>query len=200
MSAKGKEGAVEKQNGAVKQPLASMAEVWKAAKIKVDPNNARKHGKKQIAQLRSSWREYGQVWPLLVRPNGTLIAGHGRFEAGKAEGSKLFTVIVARGWTEERCRAFALLDNKIPLNASWDKDKLAVELAALTESGVDAGELGFNENEISKLLEDEAAAGTNESGASPTGSFQVVIDCASEVDRDKMIKKLTADGITARAQ
>jgi hypothetical protein len=37
--------------------------------------------------------------------------------AGKAEGAAEVPVIVARGWTEEQCRACALADNKLALNS-----------------------------------------------------------------------------------
>jgi hypothetical protein len=53
------------------------------------------------------------------------IAGHGRLLAGKAEGAAEVPVIVARGWTEEQCRAYALADNKLSLNSELDDEALA---------------------------------------------------------------------------
>jgi hypothetical protein len=44
-------------------------------------------------------------------------------------------VIVARGWTSEQCRSFALLDNRVPLNAAWDDEMLRIEIADLTGLG-----------------------------------------------------------------
>jgi hypothetical protein len=45
--------------------------------------------------------------------------------AGKAEGATEVPVIVARGWTEEQCRAYAIADNKLALNSDWDDEALA---------------------------------------------------------------------------
>jgi ParB-like chromosome segregation protein Spo0J len=41
------------------------------------------HPKKQIKQLRESLQQFGWTIPMLVREDGTVIAGHGRLEAGR---------------------------------------------------------------------------------------------------------------------
>ena len=97
----------------------SAIETWPIDRPRPYERNARTHSPEQIEQLRNSFRTYGQVWPILVREDGTVISGHGRIEAAKAEGFGTLQVIVARGWTPEQCRAFALLDNRVPLNAGW---------------------------------------------------------------------------------
>ena len=40
-----------------------------------------------------------------------LIAGHGRLEAAKLEGIAEVPTVVARGWTEAQCQAYAIADN-----------------------------------------------------------------------------------------
>lgn len=124
---------------------------WPISKLKPYDRNARVHGKEQIQQLRSSFRKFGQVWPILVREDGTIIAGHGRLEAAKAERFTKVQVIVATGWSEEQCRAFGLLDNRVPLNAEWDEGKLGIELAALSAGGLDLASLGFTPLELNTL-------------------------------------------------
>jgi DNA modification methylase len=127
-------------------------EIWSIDRVQFNARNARKHPPYQIDQLRSSFQKYGQVWPLLVREDGTLIAGAGRLEAAKLEGYREVRVLVAKDWTEEQCRAFALLDNRVALNATWDNALLGLEIADLSSLGVDISELGFAEDEIAKLL------------------------------------------------
>lgn len=127
-------------------------EDWPAEKLKPYERNARIHGAEQIGQLRASFREFGQVWPVLIRKDGTIIAGHGRLEAAKAEGLKTIRVIVASGWTEKQCRAFGLLDNRVPLNAEWDEDLLGKELGDLQVLGVDLATMGFQSVELEALL------------------------------------------------
>jgi ParB-like chromosome segregation protein Spo0J len=90
--------------------------------VKRYKRHARKHSADQMAQLRGSFKKFGQVWPILVREDGTIIAGHGRLEAAKLEGFTEVRVIIAKGWSEEQCRVFGLLDNKVALQtwtASW---------------------------------------------------------------------------------
>lgn len=127
-------------------------ETWPIGKPQKYERNARTHSAKQLAQLRDSFRKFGQVWPILVREDGTIIAGHGRLEAAKAEGMTDIRVIVATGWSEEQCRAFGLLDNRVALNSDWDETLLAAELAELSGMGVDLSMLGFAAPELSKLL------------------------------------------------
>lgn len=130
---------------------AHQVETWPVDRLNPYARNARKHSAKQVEQLRASFREFGQVWPILVREDGTIIAGHGRLEAAKAEGLTEIRVIVARGWSETRCRAFGVLDNKVALNSEWDESLLGAELAELGGLGIDSGLLGFDAAEMAAL-------------------------------------------------
>lgn len=127
-------------------------ETWPIDRPKKYERNARTHSPKQVAELRDSFKMFGQVWPLLVREDGTLIAGHGRLEAARAAGLTEVRVIVAKGWTEQQCRAFGLLDNKVALNSAWDEKLLGLELASLSGLGIDLAQLGFAPQELNKLL------------------------------------------------
>lgn len=67
--------------------------------------NARQHPAEQIEQIRQSLREYGFTVPILIREDGTVIAGHGRLEAARKEAFGDVPVVIATGWTDEQCRA-----------------------------------------------------------------------------------------------
>jgi hypothetical protein len=157
-------------------------EIWPIERIRAHVRNARKHPKKQIDDLRASFRKYGQVHTLLVREDGTLIAGHGRLEAMKHEGFSHVAVIVARGWTEARCRAFALLDNKIALNSEWGDDLLASEWKDRALLDEDVKALGFDGKELDKLVPPPPSSNANESKApagatlKPLVQFNIVFD------------------------
>lgn len=120
-------------------------ERWSLSKLKPYHRNARRHPPEQIEQLRRALREYGFTVPMLVREDGTLIAGHGRFEAAKAEGFTDAPVIVARGWSDDQCRAYSLIDNRLSEQSTWDSDAVAEELQALSANGVDLGFYGFGD-------------------------------------------------------
>ena len=51
-----------------------------------DPRNARTHSKRQLEQIAVSIRQFGFTNPVLIDPEGVLIAGHGRLLAAKSIG------------------------------------------------------------------------------------------------------------------
>jgi ParB-like chromosome segregation protein Spo0J len=106
--------------------------------------NARHHRASQIAQIVASMREWGWTVPLLIDEEDHIIAGHGRVLAAQQLGISDVPVLVARGWTEEQKRAYRLADNQIPLNATWDKTMLRIELADLRDQAVDLELMGFS--------------------------------------------------------
>ena len=174
-------------------------EWWPIDKPIDDETNARVHPELQMEELRRSVAKYGQVWPILVRENGTIIAGHARRDACKLAGLTQIKVLVARGWTEQQCRAFALLDNRVPLNASWDITKLTSELKDLRQKGEDLMELGFNYGDIARLMPTDAATDKKNDAAELRPVYQVLIECGDESEQLRVLTKLQKDGITCRA-
>lgn len=115
-------------------------------------NNARTHSEDQIKQICASINEYGWTNPILIDESNTIIAGHGRFEAGKRLGYKEFPCIVLSGLTKAQKKAYILADNKMALNAGWDDEKLKLELENLKELDFDLGLTGFQDNEFNAIL------------------------------------------------
>ena len=122
--------------------------------LKPDPRNARTHSKQQVEQIIASIREFGFTNPILVDPEGMLIAGHGRLLAAKAMGMAEVPTIELVGLTEAQKRALRLADNKIALGAGWDLDLLKVELAELStlDLDMDLTVTGFSTGELDVLL------------------------------------------------
>ncbi len=89
-------------------------------------------------------REWGWTVPLLIDEGDHIIAGHGRVLAAERLGISEAPVVVARGWTEAQKRAYRLADNQIPLNATWDKTLLRIELSDLRDQAVDLELMGFS--------------------------------------------------------
>src|SRR5471032_1953906 len=73
-----------------------------------DPRNARTHPKRQLDQIAASIREFGFTNPLLIDPNGAIIAGHGRLLAAKAIGLSEVPTIVLADLSESQKRALRL--------------------------------------------------------------------------------------------
>ena len=141
--------AVEKPS--VAWPAAKV-EIWPIERLTVNPRNARIHGPEQIEQIRASLREFGWTMPVLVRENGMLIAGHGRLEAAKLEGITDVPTIVARGWSEAQCQAYAIADNRLTDSSDWSEELLRLELGDLQAAGFDLALTGFDQDELDRLL------------------------------------------------
>lgn len=139
---------------------ASVASLWPADAVERRPiaslvpyaRNARTHSPEQVAQIAASIREWGWTVPVLVDEDGGIIAGHGRLLAAQSLGLTDAPVMVARGWSEAKKRAYVIADNKLALNAGWDEEMLRLELLDLREIGVDLGLTGFADVELDKLF------------------------------------------------
>lgn len=134
---------------------------WPAEKVERRPveslipykNNARTHSESQVAQIAASIKEYGFTVPVLIDPKGNVIAGHGRIMAAKALGLAEIPVMVAKGWSAAKRRAYVILDNQVALNAGWDQDLLKLELTELQAEGFDIGSLGFDGPQLAAIID-----------------------------------------------
>jgi DNA modification methylase len=131
---------------------ADQVQRWPLERLVPSARNARTHSDAQVAQIAGSMREFGWTIPVLIDEEGGIIAGHGRVLAARLLGWPEAPVVVARGWSEPKKRAYKLADNKLALNAGWDEALLRVELADLREMGADLGLLGFDAGELAALL------------------------------------------------
>lgn len=118
-------------------------------------NNARTHSPEQITKLRASLREFGFVNPVLIDRNYNIIAGHGRYEAAKAEGYTEVPCVYVDHLNEAQKKAYILADNRMAMDAGWDEELLKVELEALEAESFDLSLTGFDEDELSDLFKEE---------------------------------------------
>ena len=114
-------------------------------------NNARTHSKEQINKLRSIYRGIGYGDPVEVDENFTILSGHGRVEAAKAEGMMELPYVMLTGMTEAEKKAYILAVNRSALDAGWDEELLAVEIESLAEMGFDMSLTAFDEKELAAL-------------------------------------------------
>ena len=114
--------------------------------------NARTHSEAQVAQIAGSMREFGWTNPVLIDGEGGIIAGHGRVLAALKLGITEAPCIRLGHLTDTQRRAYILADNKLALNAGWDEELLALEIADLTELDFDLSLSGFGIEELEALL------------------------------------------------
>lgn len=115
--------------------------------------NYNAHPAAQIERLQASLRAFGQVRPIVIRPNGTILAGHGVYLAARELGyASLRCSVVPDDWTEERAIAYLVADNETRRGAEPDTESLA-ELVELARQEVDLSALGFDEADLQALLD-----------------------------------------------
>lgn len=119
--------------------------------------NARTHSDEQVAQIAASMREWGWTNPVLIDPDGGIIAGHGRILAARQIGIKDVPCMVAYDWTEAQKRAYVIADNKLALNSGWDDFALLDEIQGLAGMDFDLELTGFSGDELDSLLTQEPA-------------------------------------------
>lgn len=114
--------------------------------------NSRTHSDEQVGQIAGSIKEFGFTNPVLIDEEGGIIAGHGRvMAAGRLKLAEVPTITLS-GLTEAQKRAYIIADNRLPLNAGWDFEMLAVELDELRDQDFDISLLGFSAQELNDLI------------------------------------------------
>ncbi|AWN44731.1 DNA methylase N-4 [Methylobacterium durans] len=138
--------------------LPDSVELVSTAGLKAYARDLRQHSDKQVNQIAVSIREFGFLVPVVVSPDYTIAAGHGRWLAAKQLGLPQVPVIRAAHLSPERLRAFRLADNRLAENADWNREALALELSELTGLNLDFElELtGFEVAEIDLIIDGEA--------------------------------------------
>lgn len=116
-------------------------------------NNARTHSAEQIMKLRSSLREFGFINPIIIDKDYNIIAGHGRLMAAKDEGIREVPCVFVDYLTEAQKKAYILADNRMALDAGWDKELLKVEIEALQAEDFDLGLTGFDEKDLASFFD-----------------------------------------------
>jgi DNA modification methylase len=120
--------------------------------------NPRTHSDVQVAQIAASIAEFGFNNPILVDTKAGIIAGHGRLLAARKLGLKEVPVIVLDHLSETQKRAYVIADNQLALNAGWDEGLLRIELAALQAEDFNIDIIGFEDEELMRLLAAQDAA------------------------------------------
>lgn len=127
---------------------ADKVERWSIEKLIPYARNARTHSDEQIGQIAASIKEWGWTTPILVDETGGIIAGHGRTLAAQRLKMAEVPVMVAKGWSDAKKRAYVLADNKLALNAGWDNEMLKLELGEIGELGFNLELMGFDPSEF----------------------------------------------------
>lgn len=125
------------------------------SKIHPYENNPRNNDK-AVPKIVESIKRYGFNVPITVDKNGIIATGHTRYKAALRLGLKEVPVIYLNDLTKEEIDAWRLVDNKTSELATWDEDKLNLELKQLLDLKIDLSDFGFpgEDKMLEKVHED----------------------------------------------
>lgn len=135
-------------------------------KLIKDPVNARKHGEKNLESIKGSLAKFGQQKPIVVNNDNVVVAGNGTLEAARQLGWKEINVVRTE-LTGTDITAFGLADNRTSELATWDMDVLPELLASLQELDFDLSSIGFDADDLDKLMPEEIEPGLTDDDAVP---------------------------------
>lgn len=116
--------------------------------LKPYKNNPR-HNNEAVEYVANSIRQFGFKVPIVVDKNNVIVTGHTRLRAAKRLGLDKVPCIRADDLTEDEIKAFRIADNRVSEFATWDYDKLEIELEDID---LDMGDFGL---EFSTFLDED---------------------------------------------
>lgn len=120
-----------------------------------------------VDAVAASIKEFGFRQPIVVDRHGVIVVGETRWKAAIKLGLKTVPVHVATELKPEQARAYRIADNKTNEIASWNTEALRSELEALSNAGLDVSLLGFNDDELQRLLGGELRPGLSDPDSIP---------------------------------
>ena len=162
-----------------------------------DPNNAQKHGAKNLQAIKDSIIIFGMQKPMVALTDGTVIAGNGTLEALIDLGWEKAPVVRFDNAEKAKAWAYALADNRTSALSTVDENQLVKNLREIKiempEFNVE--QLGFNQGEILKLLGQEEAREKEKAEPLRQGNITTLITCphCGGQFEGKAVKKSTDD-------
>ncbi len=129
--------------------------------------NSRTHSDEQVAQICASIKEFGWTNPILIDEEDGIIAGHGRLMAAQRLKEQQVPTIRLEGLTKAQKKAYVIADNKLALNAGWNEEMLAIELEDLDEMDYDLSLLGFTDEELNNIIQQDDEDGLTDDDEVP---------------------------------
>jgi len=126
--------------------------------IKPYPGNPRQNDD-AVAAVAASLKEFGFRQPIVVDADGVIIVGHTRLKAAQKLGLTQVPVHVAMDLTPAQVKAYRIADNATNEIAEWNYQLLPIELSALQDMHFDIGTLGFDQDELKRIMSGDVQEG-----------------------------------------
>lgn len=116
------------------------------SEVKLDPDNVRQHGDRNLEAIKESLRAFGQQRPIIVDKDGVVRAGNATLRCAKALGWK-YIAVTKTELTGAEAKAFAIADNRagdLDTGSVWDPDKLHAQIEEIAQD--------FDNADINKMF------------------------------------------------
>jgi DNA modification methylase len=115
----------------------------------------RKHPHQQVRKLAASLDRFGFVLPILIGPEGRVVAGWGLVLAARQLGLAEVPAVSLTDLSEGKLRALRLALNRITEDSTWDREALTLEFSEILELAPEHGleVSGFEMGEIDSLMD-----------------------------------------------
>ena len=104
-----------------------------------------------INVVKKSLSEFGFQQPLVLDKDNVIIVGHTRFAAAKELGFTDVPCFIAEDLSDDKIKAYRIMDNKSAEYASWNYGLLTKEITDLLESDYDLEYTGFTDVELEDM-------------------------------------------------
>ena len=159
--------------------------------IKPYEKNPRKNDD-AVKYVAESIKQFGFKVPIVIDQDGIIVAGHTRYKAAKKLKMDEVPCIIADDLTEEQVKAFRLADNKVAEQSEWDFDLLGDELDDILNIDMEAFGFDF------EIEEEPEAVERKDLSDEVSETFEVIVECDSELQQEEVFYKLTEEGYTCR--
>jgi DNA modification methylase len=121
--------------------------------IKPYDRQLRRHDRQKINKLKKLIRHFGQIIPVIVDANRTVIDGHCVLQVMRELGSGDIAVIEVSGRSDPEIKALRLALNRLTADAAWDNQQLRAEFEHLISLSFDLDLTAFDTAEIDHVLD-----------------------------------------------
>lgn len=152
-----------------------------------------------VDAVAASIKEFGFKQPIVIDKDNVIVAGHTRLMAAKKLKLETVPCVMADDLTEAQVKAYRLADNKVGELATWDLEKLELEMADIDldmkpfgfesiEEGEEKLEASDDEYDFKETVEHRA----NEGDIFKLGEHRLM--CGDSSSKDD-VSKLTRGGV-----
>ncbi len=171
-------------------------EVWPITRLKLWDKNPRSIKEDRFAELKNRLKRQGQIKPVLVTADGTVIGGNMRLRALKSLGVNDVWVSVQPVTTDKEIFDLALTDNE---EFGYYEEEQLAELALgleLTPLELKSYELQLGKPTSLDLILDPPSPDDKEVKLGE--EWQVIVECTDEAEQQAIFEQLQAEGKTCK--